>query len=322
MANISNRASDGGTIASLAARQEGLISRRQLEACGVLPGRIVRWAEDGRLHPVFHAVFALGRPAVGPRARMRAAVLACPGAVVSHRSAAVLLGFGEVAPLVVDLIPGKQRGRAIDGIKAHRVPYPALSEQGHVRDIPCTSPARTTVDLAGTYGEDDLGKTVERAATARKLDLPAIDAILASGPRRRGAPCLRRVLTRWRPIAETTEYSTVRSLFEARLLPLIVAARLPLPQVNARVHTAERILEVDLLWEPERFVVEADSRRHHAIEIAFERDRRRDRELLAARYGVLRVTWREVEQEADAVVAVVRGELEQRRTLERDRRLH
>ena len=76
---------------------------------------------------------------------------------------------------------------------------------------------------------------------------------------------------------------------------------------------AERILEVDLLWEPERFVVEADSRRHHAIEVAFERDRRRDRELLAVHYGVLRVTWREVEGESAAVFAAIRGELARRR---------
>jgi very-short-patch-repair endonuclease len=59
-------------------------------------------------------------------------------------------------------------------------------------------------------------------------------------------------------------------------------------------------------------VVEADSRRHHGIEVAFERDHRRDRELLAACYGVLRVTWREVEREADAVFAVVRQELAHR----------
>jgi very-short-patch-repair endonuclease len=59
-------------------------------------------------------------------------------------------------------------------------------------------------------------------------------------------------------------------------------------------------------------VVEADSRRYHGIEVAFERDRRRDRELIAARYGVLRVTWREAEDEPDAVFAVVRSELERR----------
>src|SRR6201999_2517871 len=101
------------------------------------------------------------------------------------------------------------------------------------RGIPCTSVARTIVDLAGTYGDAQLRETVERAATARKLDLAAVDAVLAGGPIRRGAPCLRRVLADWRPVAATARYATVRSLFEAKLLPLVAAAGLPMPRLHA-----------------------------------------------------------------------------------------
>lgn len=306
MARISNHARVGAAVAGVAARQEGLVTRRQLEACGLSAGRLERWLGDGRLHPVFRAVYVLGHPTVGPRARMRAAVLACPGSVISYRSAATLLGLREVAPAVVDLIPAMEHGRKIDGIKAHRVPYPGPSEVRRVHGIPFTSVARTIVDLAGAQGEKDLRETIEMAAVKKILDVGAIDAVLENGPRRRGAPCLRLVLDEWRPVAETARHSTVRSLFEARLLPLIAAAGLPMPRVNAPVRTAERILEVDLLWPGQRLVVEADSRRHHAIEVAFDRDRRRDRELLAAGYLVLRVTWREAEREPDAVLAVIR----------------
>jgi predicted transcriptional regulator of viral defense system len=240
MAEVSNRAMS--RLVVLATRQEGIVTTRQLRAAGLSDETISRWSATGRLHPIFRAVFTLGHQAVGRRGRMRAATLACPGAVISHRSAAALLGIGEVAPLVVDLIPTEQRGRHLDGIKPHRVPYPTRSELGYVSGIPCTSAARTIVDLAGTYGEEGLREAVERAATERKLDLPAIDAILADGPRRRGAPCLRRVLDAWRPVAETAKHATVRSLFEAKLLPLVAAAGLPLPRANARVRTAERVL--------------------------------------------------------------------------------
>jgi very-short-patch-repair endonuclease len=172
--------------------------------------------------------------------------------------------------------------------------------------------ARTIVDLAGVHGEKNLRETVERAATRRVLDVGRIDAILAEGPKRRGTPCLRRIVDDWRPVAETAKHATFRSLFEAKLLPLLAAADLPLPRFNVPIHTAERILEVDLLWEGARFVVEADSRKHHGIEIAFERDHRRTRELVAADYGVLRVTWREAETEAAAVFAVIQQELARR----------
>lgn len=312
MATISNHARIGTAVAIIAGRQEGLVTRRQLEACGLSPGQLKGWVRDGRLHPVFRTVFIFGHPTLGPRARMRAATLACPGAVISHRSAATLLGLREIAPVVVDLIAPAEHGRKIDGIKAHRVPFPSASEVRLVRGIPCTTAARAIVDLAGTHGIEKLRETVEMAATLRVLDIAAVEAALANAPRRRGVPCLRGVLDEWRPVAETAKHATFRSLFEAKLLPLIAAAGLPIPQINARVRTAERVLEVDLLWPRERFVVEADSRRHHAIEVAFERDHRRDRELLAANYGFFRVTWREVEREPDAVLAVIRGELERR----------
>ena len=182
-----------------------------------------------------------------------------------------------------------------------------------VLGIVCTNVARTVVDLAGTYGEDGLRETFERAAAAGKLDLPAIEGVLASAGKRRGAPALRRVIEEWRPVAETAKYATVRSLFEAKLLPLVAKAGLPMPRINAPVRTAERILEVDLLWDDERFVVEADSRRHHATEVAFERDRKRDLDLMEVHYEVLRVTWKQVEHEPQKVFAVVRSELERRR---------
>jgi very-short-patch-repair endonuclease len=279
---------------------------------GLSDDEIDGWIRDGRIHPVFRGVFTLGHNAIEPRARMRAAVLACPGAVISHRSAAALLGIGKTPPVVVDLIPAVERGRKIDGIKAHRVPFPTRHEWGYVHGIPVTGVARTIVDLAGVYGEKEVRESVERAATRRVLDVGRIDAILADGPRRRGAPCLRRVLKDWRPVAETAKYATFRSLFETKLLPLVAAAGLPLPRFNVPLRTAERILEVDVFWDHARFVVEADSRKHHGIEVAFERDHKRTRELLAADYGVLRVTWREAETEAAAVFAVIRQELAER----------
>jgi very-short-patch-repair endonuclease len=313
MPRNSNHATKSAAVASVARRQEGLVSRHQLEACGVGDGQLEHWVREGRLTPVLHTVFAVGDPTLGPTARMRAAALACAGAAVSHRSAAALLGIGEVAPLVVDLIPSEQRGRKIDGIKPHRVAFPGRHELVAVRGIVCTNVARTVVDLAGVYGEDKLRETFERAAAEGKLDLGAIQEVLEAGGKRRGAPALQRVIEDWRPVAETAKYATVRSLFEAKLLPLVAKAGLPMPRINAPIRTTERVLEVDLLWDEERFVVEADSRRHHATEVAFERDRKRDLELMEVHYEVLRVTWKQVEREPRKVFAVVRSELERRK---------
>jgi very-short-patch-repair endonuclease/predicted transcriptional regulator of viral defense system len=311
MAEVSNTAMR--RLGPVAASQEGLVTTSQLRAVGLTSEAVTRWVSTGRLHPVLRTVFALGRAAVGPRARLRAVVLACgPGTVISHRSAAWLLGLREVNPATLDVICPGQAGRKVDGVRVHVVPYPEPTEVRTASGIPCTTVARTIVDLAGTHGIDKLREAVEMAATRRVLDVAAVEAVLDNGPRRRGAPALRIVLDEWRPVAEAARYSTVRSLFEAKLLPLIAAAGLPIPQMNARVRTTERILEVDLFWPEQKFVVEADSRRHHAIEVAFERDHKRTRELITAGYGVLRVSWREAEREPHAVFAVIRNELETR----------
>lgn len=310
MARISNSATIGRAVAHLASRQHGVASRKQLRRLGLTDDAVLRWLRDGRIHRVQRGVYAIGRADLDAQGRIQAAVLACGAqAIVSHRSAAYLLGIGARAPLVVDVTPPGQRGRAIDGVRFHSVPFPARSELILVDGIPCTDASRTIVDLAGTYGEAQLRDSIERAATERSLDLGAIDAILTAGPRRRGAPCLRRILADWRPVAAKAAYPSFRSLFEAKLLPLVIAAGLTLPDFNVPVRTATRTIEVDLLWPDQRLVLEADSRKHHGIEIAFERDHRRSRELLAAGYTVLRVTWREVEHETPAVFAVLRQEL-------------
>jgi very-short-patch-repair endonuclease len=313
MARISNSAAVGEAVASIATRQHRVITRGQLRGAGLTDDAILRWTRAGRIRRALRGVYLVGGGALSERGRIQAAVLASGrGAVASHRSAAFLLGIGERSPRVIDVIAPRQGGRQIDGIRVHGVAYPSRHELVRVSGIVCTSVARTVVDLAGVYGEAGLRGTFERAAAAGVLDLSAIQEVLEAGGKRRGAPALRRVIEEWRPVAETARYATVRSLFEAKLLPLVDAAGLPMPRINAPVRTAERVLEVDLLWDDEHFVVEADSRRHHATEVAFERDHKRDLELLEVHYEVLRVTWRQVEDEPERVFAVVRSELERR----------
>jgi very-short-patch-repair endonuclease len=76
---------------------------------------------------------------------------------------------------------------------------------------------------------------------------------------------------------------------------------LPRPEINASLILDDEPIEVDALWRTERVAVELDSRQFHDTPFAFERDRRRDRKLSAARWLPVRITWRELTQEADAV---------------------
>jgi very-short-patch-repair endonuclease len=89
-----------------------------------------------------------------------------------------------------------------------------------------------------------------------------------------------------------------RSVAERKLLRMIRAASLPSPVVNARVGR----YEVDFLWREQRLIVEVDGFAWHSSRRAFERDRARDAELQLAGYRVLRITWRQLTREPNAVI--------------------
>ncbi|HEX5592765.1 MAG TPA: type IV toxin-antitoxin system AbiEi family antitoxin domain-containing protein [Solirubrobacterales bacterium] len=295
---------------NLAARQHGVVSRRQLRRLGFDDALVKREIAASRLHRVFRGAYAVGHPRRDERSRLMAAALACgKGAVVSHRSAAALLGLVDKGPVVIDVIAPRSRGRKIDGIYLHRVRPPRLEETGTVDRIPCTSPARTLVDLAGVVGEWTLRSAFERAARQREmLDIAAVERSI--DPRRRGMKVLLKLIDEWRgaaPLLKTR--GKLKSPLEAKVLPLLVRRDLPPPFFNAPVQIATGRIEVDFLWPDHRFALEADSRDFHGTAVAFERDRWRDRELMRAGYSVLRVTHLEAEREAEAVAATVASRL-------------
>lgn len=272
---------------------------------------IDRAVTAGRLHRVFRGVLMVGYPTSNERGRLRAATLACgPGAVVSHRSAAALLGLIDKGPLVVDVIAPGEHGRGIDGIRFHRVRAPRRKETGTVDGIPCTSPARTLVDLAGTVGDRTLRSCFERAAKRKYLDIPAIEA--STDPGRRGVKSLRALVDAWRQAAPVAKKGRLKSPLGAKVLPLVLRRHHPTPLLNAPVEIHNGRIEVDFLWPDHHFVVEADSRDFHGTAIAFERDRWRDRELLRAGYTTLRVTHYQAEREAEATADTIAAGLASR----------
>lgn len=173
--------------------------------------------------------------------------------------------------------------------------------------IPCTSPARTLVDLAGTVGDWTLRSAFERAAQRRLLDIPAIEASIDPG--RRGVRSLKALIDQWRRPAPVARKGRLKSPLEAKVLPLLLRRSLPAPLLNAPVDIPEGRIEVDFLWPEQRFVVEADSRDFHSTPVAFERDRWRDRELMRAGYTILRITHRQAETEAEAIADTIASRL-------------
>jgi very-short-patch-repair endonuclease len=85
------------------------------------------------------------------------------------------------------------------------------------------------------------------------------------------------------------------------MLSLCRRFRLPAPEMNSSIEG----YEVDFVWRDERLIVETDGWGAHGTRSAFEHDRLRDADLLAAGWRVLRVSWARLEREPEWVAARV-----------------
>jgi very-short-patch-repair endonuclease len=290
-------------IAGLASKQRGVVSRAQLIAAGIHTDAIKLRARSGRLHPVHRGVYLVGHSKPMHGAREMAAVLACgPGAVASHVSAAHLLKLlpYPANPRPVDVtVPGGRDPAKRAGIRIHCVELLDRRDTRRVHSIPITTPARTLLDLATVLPPYLLERTIAEAQVRRLATRRDLLDQLRRNRGRRGTRVLRHVLDLEGGPAFT------RSRAERRLLKLVRAADLPTPETNARLHG----YEVDFLWRDQRLVVEFDSFRFHSPRARFERDRARDAALAAAGYTVIRVTWRQLVDTPELVVARIAGAL-------------
>jgi very-short-patch-repair endonuclease len=99
--------------------------------------------------------------------------------------------------------------------------------------------------------------------------------------------------------------SFTRSSLEKRFLELCLEAGLPQPRTNFVIHGFE------LDWPESRFAVELDVFETHGTRAAFERDRRRQEDLLLVGIGMTRVTGPRLEREPENVMRRIARLLEQ-----------
>jgi len=280
-------------IARLAARQHGLVTRAQLLRAGLSSRQVERCVAAARLRPVHRGVYQVG-PLPLPRAREMAAVLACgANAYLSHRSAAAVWGLlpSDAPSPVHVLVVGRDGGRR-PGIVAHRVSRLRRSEVTRIEAIPITTPTRTLLDLAATVSARELEQALAEAMARRLVSRAALRSATSRRARCRGIGVLRRLLE------DPVGPALARSEAEERFLALIRKAQIPGPEANAWVAGHQ----VDFVWRAERLVVEVDGRAFHSSARSFERDRRRDADLAALGFRVIRVTWNRIVHEPEALL--------------------
>lgn len=272
----------GRVLARIAARQHGVVSRRQLDALGLDRGFTHRSLHSGRLSAVHRGVFAVGHAALTDRGRWMAAVLACGEAsVLSHITAAILWGFVDRAGHLIHILVADGGSRHRPGIVIHRTRRLPPEHRTERDGIPVTTPHRTLIDLAGMLASERLRFAVEAADRAGLLDVPGLADECTAWHGRKGIGALRRIVLEQRGAVQRT-----KSRPEARFLRLCLGRGLPEPLVNWRLHG----YEVDFHWPEANLVVEIDTFTFHRSWAQRQRDLRRDADLKARGVDVLRLT--------------------------------
>jgi hypothetical protein len=284
--------------AEAAARQHGVVARSQLLGWGLRPSAIDRRLRLRRLHRVRPGIYAVGHNVLSREARWIAAVLACgPGAVLSHRSAAVLWRMRSSSGLPIE-VTAPTKARSPEGIHRHFGEL-QVDEVRTKLEIPVTTAPRTLLDLATALPVDAVERALRESERLRLYDALSLDALLVRYPGHRGNGTIRECIRRLRDLPA----GVAREELEARFLVFLDRSGLPRPRLNAWIGLRGRRYQADCVWPERRVIVELDGFATHGTRGAFEGDRERDRILQAEGWSTIRVTWRQLHEQSASLAA-------------------
>jgi hypothetical protein len=284
----------------------GVFSLEEAAALGVTRWVLADRVEQGLFARVGYGTYALPGTSTRPDLLLRVAARML-GAVVSHESAGLIHGLGPLTTEMPTVTVSHRGSHRLDGVIVHQSTDMLEAHTQLIDGLRVTTPPRTLIDLGQSLSPPRLAKVLDNALASRIVDLDELSSLHHSLARR-GKPGTRR-LRRLLEDRQGVEAIADTDL-EALLFGLIVEAGLPEPlrQFSAPWLKAIRG-RVDFAYPEHRLVIEADSRRWHTLNDAFEVDRRRDNAAVLAGWRVLRFTWRMIVDDPISVVATIRQAL-------------
>jgi hypothetical protein len=277
-------------------RQDGIVTREQALACGMTLAQVRTQLRTRRWQRLYAGVYATFTGVVHREAQLWAAVLAAgPGAVLSHQTAAALLGFAETGSIHVT-VPSRRRVQP-PNVTVHI--SSRIDEARHpTRLPPQTRVEETVLDLTQAARDLDSALSwITRACSARLTTVDRLRTALAQ-----------RKKVRWRAELSAT-MDDVRlgshSLLELRYLR-DVERRHALPQgirQRPRPRPGGRWYD-DVCYQEYATAVELDGRAAHPEHMR-RRERERDNAQVVAGGGVLHYDLVDVTESPCAVAAEV-----------------
>jgi very-short-patch-repair endonuclease len=284
-------------LARLAAKRYGLVTRADALAAGLSREQIARRVRNGELIRIYRDVY---RVAAAPSSWHQAALAPClrlPGFVwVSGATAGRFWALDGCEGNEIEVITTCKL-RRIDDVTIHQVADIAPRHVTVVRHIPVTTVHRTICDLGMAVPPNIVELALESALRRRITTIDrlwrTIEELGTKG--RRGTAVLAEILRghSGRP---------TESALESKCAQFFRRFRFPRPTRQLRIRDEDGfVARVDFIWQPQRVILEVDSRSHHLRREQWEADLRRRNALTAKGFLVLHVTYERLLVDAAAV---------------------
>jgi Protein of unknown function (DUF559) len=291
------------SLADIAENQDGVVSREDATNLDVSRLQVQRWVDRGQLERIGRRSLTFPGAPRTSRFDLRVALNdAGPGAVVSHRSAACLHGFDGFGEGSVDvLVLRAYKGRKVLGT-VHSTAHLPNIDRCWADGLPCTSPARTVLDLAGLVRRQDLEN--------------AVDSAIRNGGCSQAFLLSRFFKLRYRGFVGASLLDEIlvdaggANRLERRFLALCRTAHLPRPSCQIRhARRGQPVARVDFDFAPSALIVEVEGQVGHASPRQRQRDAERRRDLMHLGRIVISFTFEDVFARPGMVIGATRDSL-------------
>jgi hypothetical protein len=255
----------------LAGRQGGHITTAQLASLGVTPRAAAKRAAHGRLIRVYNGVYAVGRLPTTHTDRCHGALLACgERSVIAYSSAGAYWGIVKRWSYPLEVAVAVKRNRR-PGLQIHFVPKLMRSDVWTTVDgIRVTTPARTLLDLTPILDDRRLAWQSTNLRLRKLATTDDYRSVLRRNPRHPGAKRLNKAIGE-------QQAEPFRSPLELEWPAFAKTYELPPYVMNTKLLG----IRPDVLFTPDRLIVELDGWLPHSDKQAFESDRENPFEILA-----------------------------------------
>lgn len=278
-------------LAAHAEKCHGVVTSAAARQLGIATSTLAAWHEMGRLQRVAPEAYQVSGTPDSWLRRVAVATASSHG-WASHATAAALWQLDGFQPGPIEVLTTKGRRRERPGRwTVHETRRLRGVDLTSVRNIPCTTVARTILDLPAVAHLTLVGRALDSACNRWPGMLDTVgQRFLELGGRGRPGTRVLRMLLEER--AGTGRFA--QSGFESMTARLVRRIGLPAPVLQHMVRDGAFVAYLDLAWPPIRWGIECDSLAWHSGKHAHETDRYRRRQLKRLGWDIVEVTWDDV----------------------------